>query len=123
MASNMVRRVTFAVVAIPVLVGVVWLGEWALALLLAVAAVLGIGELFELAAVGGVRPLGGLGRVIAALAGDPDVMARSGGTFISAEVAQHYGITDIDGRVIPSLRADRGSPIWGPIAEAAAHGR
>lgn len=67
MASNMVRRVTFAVVAIPVLVGVVWLGEWALALLLAVAAVLGIGELFELAAVGGVRPLGGLGRVIAAL--------------------------------------------------------
>lgn len=67
MASNMVRRVTFAVVAIPVLVGVVWFGEWALALLLAVAAVLGIGELFGLAAVGGVRPLGRLGRVVAAL--------------------------------------------------------
>ena len=62
------------------------------------------------------------GRVIAALAGDPDVMTRSGGTFITAEVAQDYGITDIDGRVIPSLRAERGSPIWGPIAEAA-HGR
>jgi NAD(P)-dependent dehydrogenase (short-subunit alcohol dehydrogenase family) len=59
------------------------------------------------------------GRVIAALACDPDVMTRSGGTFITAEVAQDYGITDIDGRVIPSLRADRGSPIWGPIAEAA----
>jgi NAD(P)-dependent dehydrogenase (short-subunit alcohol dehydrogenase family) len=63
------------------------------------------------------------GRVIAALAVDPDVMARSGGTFITAELAQDYGITDIDGRIIPSLRAERGSPIWAPIAEAAAHGR
>lgn len=63
------------------------------------------------------------GRVIAALAGDPGVMARSGGTFITAEVAQDYGITDIDGRVIPSLRAERGSPIWAPLAEVAAHGR
>jgi NAD(P)-dependent dehydrogenase (short-subunit alcohol dehydrogenase family) len=62
------------------------------------------------------------GRVIAALAVDPDVMKRSGGTFITAEVAQDYGITDTDGKVIPSLRAQRGSPIWGPIAEAS-HGR
>ena len=62
------------------------------------------------------------GRVIARLAGDPEVMKRSGGTFITAEIAQHYGITDIDGKVIPSLRAERGSPIWRPIAEAG-HGR
>ena len=55
------------------------------------------------------------GRVIAALASDPDVMARSGGTFITAEVAQDYGITDVGGKVIPSLRAERGSPIWEPI--------
>jgi hypothetical protein len=46
------------------------------------------------------------------------VMKRSGGTFITAEVAQDYGITDIDGRTIPSLRAERGAPIWRPIAEA-----
>ena len=58
------------------------------------------------------------GRVIAALATDPDLMALSGGTFITAELAQRYGITDIDGRVIPSLRAQRGSPIWRPIMEA-----
>ena len=58
------------------------------------------------------------GRVIAALAGDPEVMKRSGGTFITAELAQHYGISDIDGKVIPSLRAERGSPIWRPISEA-----
>ena len=62
------------------------------------------------------------GRVIAALATDPEVMKRSGGTFITAEVAQDYGVTDIDGKVIPSLRAERGSPIWNPIVEAQ-HGR
>jgi NAD(P)-dependent dehydrogenase (short-subunit alcohol dehydrogenase family) len=55
------------------------------------------------------------GRVIAALAGDTAVMRRSGGTFISAELAQEYGITDVDGRVIPSLRAARGAPIWMPV--------
>jgi NAD(P)-dependent dehydrogenase (short-subunit alcohol dehydrogenase family) len=58
------------------------------------------------------------GRVIAALAGDPGVMVRSGGTFITAEVAQDYGITDVGGKVIPSLRAERGSPIWEPIGRS-----
>lgn len=62
------------------------------------------------------------GRVIAALANDPNVMKRSGGTFITAEMAQDYGVTDIDGKIIPSLRAQRGSPIWQPLAEAG-HGR
>ncbi|WP_262401325.1 SDR family NAD(P)-dependent oxidoreductase [Actinomadura sp. CNU-125] len=57
------------------------------------------------------------GRVIAALASDPDVMRRSGGTFITAELAREYGVTDIDGRTIPSLRAERGAPIWRPIRE------
>jgi NAD(P)-dependent dehydrogenase (short-subunit alcohol dehydrogenase family) len=55
------------------------------------------------------------GRVIAALAKDPEIMKRSGGTFISAELAQEYGITDVDGRTIPSLRAERGAPIWQPV--------
>jgi NAD(P)-dependent dehydrogenase (short-subunit alcohol dehydrogenase family) len=55
------------------------------------------------------------GRVIAALAKDPSIMKRTGGTFINAELAQDYGITDIDGRVIPSLRASRGAPIWSPV--------
>jgi len=55
------------------------------------------------------------GRVIAALATDPDIMKRTGGTFISAELAQEYGVSDVDGRVIPSLRAQRGAPIWAPI--------
>lgn len=55
------------------------------------------------------------GRVIAAVAKDPQMMRHSGGTFITAELAQEYGIKDIDGRVIPSLRATRGAPIWQPI--------
>lgn len=58
------------------------------------------------------------GRVIAALAADAEIMRRSGGTFIAAELAQEYGLTDVDGRTIPSLRAERGSPIWRPIAAA-----
>jgi NAD(P)-dependent dehydrogenase (short-subunit alcohol dehydrogenase family) len=55
------------------------------------------------------------GRVIAALAKDPDIMKRSGGTCIAAEVARDYGVTDIDGKVVPSLRAQRGSPLYAPI--------
>ena len=57
------------------------------------------------------------GLVIGALATDPQLMRRSGGTFITAELAAEYGITDLDGKVIPSLRAQRGSPIWQPIAD------
>ena len=55
------------------------------------------------------------GRVIVALAKDPNILQRSGGTFIAAELAREYGVTDIDGKVPPSLRAERGSPIWSPI--------
>jgi len=58
------------------------------------------------------------GRVIAALAADTEIMKRSGGTFITAELAREYGVTDVDGKVIPSLRERRGSPIWRPIAES-----
>ncbi|MEO6093689.1 MAG: SDR family NAD(P)-dependent oxidoreductase [Novosphingobium sp.] len=63
------------------------------------------------------------GRVVAALAADPEVMKRSGGEFITTELAMEYGITDIDGSTIPSARATRGSPIWRPIAEVDYRGR
>lgn len=55
------------------------------------------------------------GRVIVAMASDPDVMRHSGATLITAELAKEYGVTDIDGREIPSLRESRGAPIWRPI--------
>lgn len=57
------------------------------------------------------------GRVIAAMASDPKIMDRSGGTFITAEAARDYGITDIDGRVIAAVRDRRGAPLWKPIRE------
>jgi NAD(P)-dependent dehydrogenase (short-subunit alcohol dehydrogenase family) len=55
------------------------------------------------------------GRVIAALASDPDVLAKTGGSWITAELAALYGVTDIDGRTIPSLREERGAPMFDPI--------
>ena len=58
------------------------------------------------------------GRVLAELLSDPDVMRHSGGTFITAELAQLYGVTDVDGRTIPSLRERRGAPIWQPLSQA-----
>ncbi len=57
------------------------------------------------------------GRVIAALAADPQLMRHSGGTFITAELAREYAVTDIDGKQVPSLRESRGAPIWRPIKE------
>jgi len=57
------------------------------------------------------------GRVVAALAADPAIMAKSGGSFINAELAEEYDITDTDGTKVPSNRAARGSPIWVPVAE------
>jgi phosphatidate cytidylyltransferase len=66
--ENMVKRVAFAIVAIPALIGIVWFGDWALVALLVVAATIGIGELFHLAELAGTRPLLELGRVLAALA-------------------------------------------------------
>ena len=67
MDSNMVRRIAFAAIAIPLLVIIVWVGEWPLALLLVAAAMLGTRELFDLAARGGVRPLRALGIFLAML--------------------------------------------------------
>jgi NAD(P)-dependent dehydrogenase (short-subunit alcohol dehydrogenase family) len=63
------------------------------------------------------------GRVVAALAADPDIMKRSGGEFVTAELAQEYGLTDVDGTVIPSARATRGSPIWAPLSEVNYRGK
>ncbi len=39
-----------------------------------------------------------LGRVVAALAADPDVAARSGQVLTSWDLAEEYGLTDVDGR-------------------------
>jgi NAD(P)-dependent dehydrogenase (short-subunit alcohol dehydrogenase family) len=38
-----------------------------------------------------------VGRAVAALAGDPDLHLRNGGSFSSGELAKDYGFTDVDG--------------------------
>jgi len=38
-----------------------------------------------------------VGRAVAALAADPDVRRRSGGSFSSGGLAREYGFTDVDG--------------------------
>ena len=50
------------------------------------------------------------GRVIHALASDPDLMTRTGQTLITAELAKIYGLQDEGGRVPPSYREMLGSP-------------
>ena len=50
------------------------------------------------------------GRVIDALARDPALMEHSGKVLIGAELAQEYGIEDLDGRQPPSHRAFFGEP-------------
>jgi phosphatidate cytidylyltransferase len=65
--SNNVQRVLFAVVAIPVAIGLVYWGGLPLAILVAIAAALGAGELVQLAERQGVRPLKGLVLAVSAL--------------------------------------------------------
>ncbi len=50
------------------------------------------------------------GRVIAALAKDPDYMQRSGKVFYGAELAEEYGVRDINGLQPPSPRGMLGAP-------------
>lgn len=50
------------------------------------------------------------GHVINALYRDPDIVQLSGHTVIGAEIAQRYGITDVEGRQPPSHRDMMGAP-------------
>jgi phosphatidate cytidylyltransferase len=66
-SSNLIRRIAFAVVAIPAVLGIAWLGGWAFAGLLAVAAGLGARELYGFARAQGIAPLTRTGIAGAAL--------------------------------------------------------
>lgn len=66
MDSNLVRRVGFAVIAIPLALAVVWYGGLPLAFLLAGAGALGARELFDLAARQGIRAMRTFGLISAA---------------------------------------------------------
>lgn len=66
MDSNLVRRVGFAAVAIPVALGVVWLGGWLLVALVAVIGVLGTREVFDFSHRQGIRGSAGIALASAA---------------------------------------------------------
>jgi dehydrogenase/reductase SDR family protein 1 len=48
-----------------------------------------------------------LGRVISALASDPNVMDKSGEVLVAAQLAMDYGVTDIDGKQPRPLTLDQ----------------
>ncbi len=66
MSSELARRTLFALAAIPVVLGAVWLGDAALAALLSIAAALGAWEFFRIAERGEYQPFGSLGIALAA---------------------------------------------------------
>lgn len=68
MDNNLVRRILFAVVAIPLALLLVWAGGWPLAVLVSTIAVLGTRELFDIAGKKGIRPLRATGLGAAAIA-------------------------------------------------------
>ena len=66
MASNLTQRIAFAAVAIPLAVGIVWLGGWLLAITLAALGVLGAREIYDLARRQGIDALDRTGGIAAA---------------------------------------------------------
>jgi len=64
--SELTLRVLFAVVAAPIVVAAIYMGDAALATLLGIAAAIGSWELYRMAAHSGVRPLAPVGIVLAA---------------------------------------------------------
>jgi len=65
-SKNLVQRIAVAVVAIPLVIGVIWLGGWVLAAILAVLGVLGAHEVYDFARRQGIEPLERTGWLAAA---------------------------------------------------------
>jgi phosphatidate cytidylyltransferase len=65
-SNNLVQRIVVAVVAIPVVIGIIWLGGWALAATLAVLGVLGAREIYDFGRRQGIEPLERTGWLAAA---------------------------------------------------------
>lgn len=67
MASNLTKRIAFAVVAIPLALGIVWLGGWPLVAVVGAAAALGARELLSFARLQQIPPLDRTALISAAL--------------------------------------------------------
>ena len=66
MSRNLVQRIAFAGIAIPLVVGLLWWGGWPLATVLALLGVLGTREVYALARRQQIDPLDGIGLAAAA---------------------------------------------------------
>ena len=65
-SKNLMQRIAVAAIAIPLVVGIIWLGGWALAAMLAVLGVLGAREIYDFARRQGIEPLERTGWLAAA---------------------------------------------------------
>jgi phosphatidate cytidylyltransferase len=65
-SKNLVQRIAVAVVAIPLVIGIIWLGGWTLAATLALLGVLGAREIYDFARRQGIEPLERTGWLAAA---------------------------------------------------------
>lgn len=65
--SNLAQRILFALGAIPVVLGAAWIGDWALAAVLAIASALAAWEFYRIADKLGTRPMARSGIALAAL--------------------------------------------------------
>ena len=52
------------------------------------------------------------GRAVAALATDPDAMAKSGGVYTTPALAREYGFTDVDGKQQSAFWAEHWAGTW-----------
>jgi phosphatidate cytidylyltransferase len=66
-SSELTRRLLFGVVAAPIAIGIVLVGDWPLAALLAIVSALAAWELFRIARAGGLNPLDDLGIALAGI--------------------------------------------------------
>ena len=64
--NNLVQRIIVAVIAIPLVVAIIWLGGWALAVTLAILGVLGAHEVYDFGRRQGIEPLERTGWLAAA---------------------------------------------------------
>jgi phosphatidate cytidylyltransferase len=66
LSKNLVQRIVVAVIAIPLVVGIIWIGGWVLAATLAVLGVLGAHEIYDFGRRQGFEPLERTGFLAAA---------------------------------------------------------
>ena len=116
MTGNFARRVAFSAVAIPCALGIIYLGGWPLAGLLAVAGVLGVREIYDFAAKAGVDPLRRTG-MAAAVAAPLGTFWAKGSEVHFAEPALYLLALWLI--LVVALAAWRRGPTGRPLAAAA----